>query len=272
MKHSISFQLNRALEVPSAGGKLPRLINLGLMALILLNVVAVIAHTVPEIQQDVGPFLNLFGAASMAVFTLEYVVRLWVAPLQERFEHPFWGRVKMIFSPLMLVDLITLFPFYIPALAWLDLRFLRTLRLFHLSLTFKTVRQSESVKSIQHVLKSKKMDVFVTMFVALVVLVIGSCIMYFVEREAQPQSFGTIPQALWWGVITISTIGYGDIHPITPLGKMVGSLMALSAIGIIALPAGVLSSILAEEVRRLHHRRRHCPHCGQSLTEDTSAD
>ena len=173
----------------------------------------------------------------------------------------------------MLLDLAVILPLVLTwtmgiNCLWLDLRFLRIIRLLELSLAFKTVRQSESVKTLLHVIRSKKIDVLMTVCVALSVLLIGSGCMYFLEREAQPNSFGTFPKALWWGVITISTIGYGDVHPITTVGKIVGCIMAFCAIGIIALPAGVFSSIFAEEIRQIHQRRQHhqhehsCPSCG----------
>jgi voltage-gated potassium channel len=293
MKHQMRHNLYRVLDTRVFHSGYSKILKLFWMLVIGLNILGQIISTDPRIEPEAIERLQLFQMLSLSLFTLEWGLRLWVLP-----EHPDWprhhhnpdktnspeksgpkqaGRLPFILSfltsPLILLDLAVILPLLVTVTMglnclWLDLRFLRIIRLLELSLAFKTVRQSESVKTLLHVIRSKKIDVLMTVCVALSVLLIGSGCMYFLERDAQPNSFGTFPKALWWGVITISTIGYGDVHPITTMGKIVGCIMAFCAIGIIALPAGVFSSIFAEEIRQIHQRRQHhqadhtCPSCG----------
>jgi len=131
----------------------------------------------------------------------------------------------------------------------LDLRFIRAVRLFRLFRLFKMGRYSKAVFIFKKVLKEKKEELVLVIFVVLLLLIIFSSLMYFIEKEAQPEAFSSIPEAMWWGIITLTTVGYGDVYPITPLGKILGALIAFLGIGMFALPAGILGSGLVEVVR-----------------------
>jgi len=128
-------------------------------------------------------------------------------------------------------------------------------------------RYSEALKTFGIVLKRRKEELLMAVFSVLILLVIASSLMYFVENEAQPEAFSSIPVAMWWGVVTLTTVGYGDVYPITAAGKLLGAIMALLGIGMFALPAGILASGFAEEIQRRQKKRRICPHCGKDIDE-----
>lgn len=125
----------------------------------------------------------------------------------------------------------------------------------------------KSMRLIQNVLTGKKKEFFITIFSVLILLVLSSSLMYFVEREAQPEKFTSIPAAMGWGTATLTTIGYGDMYPITPLGKFLGGFIALLGIGLFALPAGILASGFAGEIQKREKKDKFCPHCGGKIGE-----
>jgi voltage-gated potassium channel len=162
-------------------------------------------------------------------------------------------------------DFMSFAPFYI---AWLplDLRFLRILRLLRLLRVLKLGRYSTSMSLVARVFKRKWPDLAAALIVLLVMLVLASSLMYYVERDVQPVAFSSIPAAMWWGVATFTTVGYGDVYPQTPLGKMLGSVIAVLGIAFFALPAGILASGFSEERERhsTGNRDSVCPHCGRA--------
>lgn len=153
-------------------------------------------------------------------------------------------------TPLAMIDLFAILPFYLPMIIPLDLRFIRAVRLFRLFRLFKIGRYSKALSLLKKVLKDKKEELILIIFVVFLLLIIFSSLMYFIEKEAQPEAFSSIPEAMWWGIITLTTVGYGDVYPITPLGKILGALIAFLGIGMFALPAGILGSGLVEVVRK----------------------
>lgn len=204
----------------------------------------------------------------MSVFTIEYILRLWTCTADDRFRSPIKGRIRFAATPLALVDLMAILPFYLEIIMLiraLDLRFIRALRLFRLFRLFKMGRYSEALKTLGNVLKQKKEELFITVFAILILLITASSLMYFVEKDAQPEAFSSILAAMWWGVSTLTTVGYGDIYPITAIGKFLGALIALLGIGMFALPAGILASGFAEEMQKKRGKRRICPHCGKDI-------
>src|SRR5688572_7999302 len=158
-----------------------------------------------------------------------------------------------------IVDLLAVAPFYL-AFIHLDLRVLRALRLFRV---LKLTRYSRSLQMLASVLRAKRGELAVTLFAIVLALLMASSLIYYVERDHQPDKFESIPAAMWWGVATLSTVGYGDVYPITALGKLIGALVALLGIGLFALPAGILGSGFIEEIQR-SRTKAICPHCGRS--------
>jgi voltage-gated potassium channel len=132
-------------------------------------------------------------------------------------------------------------------------------------------RYSESLRTVTRVIRSKKEQLSVAVFVVAIMLVVASSAMYYLEHEAQPKTFSSIPAAMWWGVVTLTTAGYGDIYPVTTLGKVVGAMIALLGVGLFALPAGILASGFAEELRDRREEKQICPHCGRAIDEPRRA-
>ncbi len=259
---------NRLYEELFPGSNLlvNRVYNIGMMVLIFLNVVAVILETEQSLFSSYRYYFEVFDIFSVFVFAVEYMVRLWVCTEDPRYRHPVTGRVRYALEFLTLVDLFSFLPFFLPFVS-VDLRFIRSVRLIRLFRVFKIGRYSDSLNTLTRVIKSKKEELFVTLYAGLILLVIASSFMYLVEHKAQPENFSSIPDAMWWGAVTLTTVGYGDVYPKTLLGKMLGALIAMLGIGLFALPAGIIASGFASELQTKSKKVLKCPYCGKDIEE-----
>jgi voltage-gated potassium channel len=265
MSQKIKKRIFEILEIASTYDLASRTFDIFIITLISLNTLAVILETVKSLFFQFANFFRTFEIFSVSVFTIEYLLRLWTCTSDSRFRRPFKGRIKFVITPLALVDLMAILPFYLPMIIPLDLRFIRAVRLFRIFRLFKMGRYSKSLKTFGDVLKEKKEELIITMFVVSILLIIASSLMYFVENEAQPEAFSSIPEAMWWGVATLTTVGYGDVYPVTPLGKFLGAIIAILGIGMFALPAGILGSGFVGQIQRRRKKRIICPHCGRDI-------
>ncbi len=172
-----------------------------------------------------------------------------------------------------LIDLAAILPFYLPMIINLDLRFLRILRLTRIFRILKINRYTESLEMIKVVLYKKKEELGVTTFVTFLLLLFSSSLMYYIETEAQPEAFPNIIASFWWGVATLTTVGYGDVYPITVIGKILSGIIALLGIGLVALPTGIISSGFMDEMNqkrkseREYKKKNYCPYCGEELNK-----
>ena len=251
-----------------------KIINYVLVALIILNVLSVIFETVESFYNRYWSVLWMFEVFSVEIFTLEYAARLWVCNLDERYQGAVIGRLRYILSPMALIDLFAIAPFYLPLLIPMDMRFLRALRLFRLFRLFKLSRYSESMAMFGRIARDRKEDLVITVFIIVIVLILSSAMMYYAEHDAQPEKFDNIPDTMYWGIITLATVGYGDIYPITALGRFFSTIIALAGIAMFALPAGIIGSSFIEERQKSREKaaekKNHgdiCPHCGKHLHE-----
>jgi voltage-gated potassium channel len=253
------------VELPSSSDLTSRLFVIFIMTLIVFNVAAVMLETVEELARPFARVFTLLEDFSVAVFTFEYALRLWACTSDPRYAGSFRGRLRYALSPLALIDLIAVLPFYMEFLPF-DLRFVRSLRLFRLLRIFKLARYSASLRTLDDVVRSKKEELLVTVFFVVIMLIFASSAMYYAENEAQPDKFSSIPASMWWGVATLTTVGYGDVFPVTPLGKLLGAVIAILGVGLFALPTGILASGFTEEMRKQRSRESmHCPHCGLEI-------
>ncbi len=237
------------LDVGRKDDKLSEYADIALITLISLNVLAVIIESVPEIYAAAPGFFNSFEVFSVIVFTIEYVFRVWSAPEhpEAKFRHPLWGRLRFMLTPMQLLDLIVILPFYLVFFVQVDLRMLRVLRLLRV---FRLTRYSSSMGLLMQVLKEEGRNIGAALFVLFLLIIMAASLAFLAEQEAQPVAFGSIPAALWWAVVTMTTIGYGDVVPITVLGRICGAVIGIISVGMVALPAGLLASGFSEALRR----------------------
>lgn len=220
-----------------------------IIALVVANIIAFLLSTVPEISAGHGDTLERFEIFSVLVFTFEYVARIWAAaefPFS-RGETSWQTRFKYAMRPLQLIDLIVILPFYLSFLFAIDLRVLRILRLFRL---LKLARYSPAMQSLVVVVSNERRALFGALLLMICLLLFASTGIYFVEHKAQPEVFGSVPAAMWWAVATLTTVGYGDVTPITPLGKIFGGLVMIFGLGMFALPIGIMATGFSQESHR----------------------
>jgi len=263
--------LYRILET-SAGKRrgVSFIFNLLLISIITLNAIAIVLHTVPEYNQRFVRLFYDFELFSVIFFTIEYILRLWVCVEQDKYRHWFWGRLRYMVSGSALIDFLAIFPFYFSLFAT-DLAIVRILRLFRIFRLFRISRYSHAFRLIQNVVADKKEELILSTILVIFMLIIVSSVMYYVEHPAQPDKFSSIPATMWWGVSAMTTVGYGDIHPITPLGKLLGGIAAIMGIGLFALPTGILVSGFNEHIRvQKKPKVTYCPHCGKEISVTTN--
>lgn len=250
---------------PEPDSRIGKAVSLSVTTLIILNIVALVLETVDEIH-DLSPrAFWFFETVSVAVFTVEYLIRVWSSVADPKYSGQILGRLRFIVTPLALADLIAILPFYAALLNLfgIDLRVLRAARL--VGRAARLGHYSSGLRTLGRVVQAKKNDLFTVVGVLSLLLLLASSLMYYAENDAQPDDFSSIPEAMWWGIITLTTVGYGDASPITAAGRALAGLMAVLGIGLFALPAGILGSGFIEEIQRRKSEGTLCPHCGERL-------
>ena len=259
-------KIYKILEPAFDGDQSSKAFDIFLILVIFLNVLAVILESVESIGVAYSGFFKMFSLFSVGFFSIEYLMRLWTCTENKKFEKPVTGRFRYALTPLALIDFLVLVPFYLPLFFQVDLRILRVLRLLRLFTLFKLTRYSSSLKLISTVVREKKEELVVTFAVTMILLVFASGIIFFLENEKQPGAFSSIPAAMWWGVATMTTVGYGDIYPITAIGKFFGGFVAILGLGTFSLPAGIIAYGFIEEIQKKRYRPSSCPHCGKEVS------
>jgi len=242
-------EVHDVLEVGGDAHPMGRVVNGFIIVLIFLNAIAFAADTVPELAGRYRWEFAAFNAFSVIVFTVEYALRIWSAveiPMLSRL--PRWqARLRYAMRPMMIIDLLAFLPWYLHWLYPLDLRLLRVFRLFRLLML---VRYSPALQTLGRVVTDEYRALLGALLVILILLLFASSGMYLIERHMQPDKFGSIPQAAWWALATLTTVGYGDVVPVTPLGKLLGGVMMLLGVGMIALPVAIIATGFSQESTR----------------------
>lgn len=243
------FRLYRLLESAGPGNRPGQIIEALLIVLITINVIAVVLESVPDIGARYATLFRWIEWVSVALFTIEYAARLWVAP-----EHPPYrmlsataARGRHALDPYMVIDLLAILPFYLQVLIGIDLR---VLRLFRIIRFFKLVRYSAGLRSLLRAIRLEWRALVASLVVILGLLLTAAALLHIVEGEVQPDAFGSIPASLWWAVVTLTTVGYGDVVPITALGRTIAGFVMLGGLAMFALPLGIVASAFAHEVHR----------------------
>ena len=204
-----------------------------------------------NISNIYGNSLFVFEAISIYVFSFEYLYRIYLSFRKNKFK----GVFKYIFSVYGLIDLISILPFYLNQFVKLDGRFFRILRLFRLTRIFKLGRDSESLKLFIKALTAVKSELKFTLFLSILTILFSASAIYYLEHDAQPEKFSSITESVWWATVSLATVGYGDVYPITPGGKIFASIISLIGIGVVAIPTGIISASFVEEIHSINRSK-----------------
>lgn len=301
---SIRERIFNVIDEDARSYRPSRIFNGMIVFLIVLNVVAIIFESDDNLALTYGWVFDQIELWSVLVFGLEYLLRLITADFIYKGKKGYRPFFRYIVSPLAVIDLLAILPSlliivapYISPLApYLDFRVIRLLRTMRLLRIFKITRYSASLRLIVDVFKEKGRDLAVTIFITFILIVISSTLMYYVEHEAQEEQFPNILATFWWAVATLTTVGYGDVYPITAVGKLLSGVIAILGIGMVALPTGILSSAFVDRMamrkdkesaakmeaetlkkqkledilngKNINQNTPYCAHCGKELGPD----
>lgn len=254
------------LSIDEGEDRISRAVDTVLLILILSNVAALVIVTDESIHRMAPGFFYYFELVSFSIFAIEYALRLWSCTEDPEYAHPLFGRLKFAKQPLMIADAVAVASYFIlfALPSGMDLGALRALRL--VSRFALLARYSSGLQALWSALSARRNELLGVVSVVGALLVLASSLMYYIEQSAQPDKFSSIPETMWWSIITLTTVGYGDVAPVTPGGRLLAGVIALLGIGIFALPAGILGSEFMEHVnRRRSPALASCPECGFDL-------
>ena len=247
---SLRHRVYLILDAGPTAGRLGAVYEVALSVLIIANVLAVTLASVPDLYAAYAAVFDGFEVFSVAVFTVEYGLRLWAAPEDPRFTRlaPAEARLRYAVNPLMLIDLLAFAPAYIDLLVpSVDLRMLRLFRLLRL---LKIIRYSPALTTFSQVIVSERRALIGTLLLLLCVMCFSAEAMHLVEGTVQPKLFGTLPDAMWWAIATLTTVGYGDAIPVTAIGKIVAAITMILGLGLFALPVGIVVTSFVDQIHR----------------------
>ena len=247
----IQANVLRVLEPAALGDRTSRIWDLSLFSLVVLNLIAVALESVPTLQMSYGTWLYNFELFSVVVFSVEYIARVWSAPAKRGVDFtdsPLKSRVRYIFSFYGLIDLVAILPFYIQALfPGLDLRVLRALRLLRI---LKLNHYNSALDDLFGAIVEEKKSFVTTLYIFSVAFVLSSSLIYYAEHKVQPEDFRSIPDAMYWSIITLTTVGYGDVSPITVFGKGIAAITAIFGVVVVALLTGIVANAFNKQMER----------------------
>jgi len=241
----------RILEPAVLDDKASRLWDISLFSLVILNLVAVALESVPGLQSRYGNSFYNFELFSVIVFSIEYIARVWSAPAKKEVDvssSPVKARLRYIFSFYGLIDLVAILPFYIQAFfPGLDLRVLRALRLLRI---LKLNHYNSALDDLFGAIMEEKKSFMTTLYIFSVAFVLSSSLIYYAEHKVQPEAFRSIPDAMYWSIITLTTVGYGDVSPITVFGKSIAAITAIFGVVVVALLTGIVANAFNAQMAR----------------------
>lgn len=246
------FLRKRCHEILDGGSqhdRLSRLVHRGLVILILVSVTAVILESVPWLLARYGMFFHGIEIFAATIFTLEYGLRLWAAVDYPPLRHvsPWKARLLYAVQPSLIVDLLAILPFYLALVGPSDFQ---VLLIFRLVRFFKLARYSPGMRSLLESVRAEKRALLACLVILGGLMIVTATLMHVVESAAQPEKFGSIPEAMYWSIITLTTVGYGDIHPVTNAGKLVAGVTAILGLVMLSLPVGIIATSFAEVIHR----------------------
>ena len=224
-------------------------VHRSLIALVMASVCSVVLETVPELNRDDHLIFLTIEVLAIGIFTLEYVLRVWSAPDHTPYAdmHPWRARLKFILTASAMIDLISIAPFYLGFFVPADLRILILFRLLRF---FKLARYSPGLRSLFAAIEAERKALLASAVVLFGLVLLAATAMHLAEHEAQPDRFGSIPQSMWWAIVTLTTVGYGDAVPVTLIGRVIAGLTMLMGLMMLALPIGIISQAFADQIHR----------------------
>ena len=248
-------RVHEILDVAQPNDTASRITDWALMALVALNIVAVVMESVDSVYERYAFGFFVFELISVGVFSIEYLLRVWSVAEEGSGRYGDLGpnrrRIRWATSPLAIADLLAILPFYLQAFFAIDLRFLRTLRLLRV---LKLTRYSPAMGMILDVVRHERHSFSTAFFLLCTLLILVAAGIFLAEHQAQPEVFGSIPAAMWWSVITLTTVGYGDVTPVTTLGKIFAASVSIVGVCLVALPTSIMASGFANAHRRRQER------------------
>ena len=242
-------------EAWRGGGTSP--LNAVVVGLITLNVFLLILETEPSVRESYGSVLTWMELTFLALFGLEYLTRVWVAGERPRYQG-LSGRLRYMVRPYPIIDLLAILPGVV-SLGGVDSSAFRALRILRIIRYARFGGFSVAVDLVVEVFLSRKFELLVSLLLIVILVLGGATGIYLMEGATQPETFGSVPRALWWSVVTITTVGYGDTVPVTPGGKIVAAFLTLLGIAAVAIPTGILAAAFTDVVQRRKERRAEAP-------------
>ena len=262
---SFRERLHQLVSMEHNADRASRTFSYVLAGLILTNILGTVLESVPSFRVQFGSELSVFNTISIVLFTIEYMARIWSAS-------PRWSvRLRYAARPMLIIDLLAILPWYLPLLG-VDLRVLRLFRLLRVIRLLDLGGYASAHRVLRHMLRASRFELLMTLNLVGTLMLISSSAIYYVERHVQPEHFGSIPASMWWAVVTLTTVGYGDVYPITTGGRVLGAIIASLGIGVFALPTAILGGAFMDALkeRRAGRKEGVCPHCGRGEPSSTS--
>ena len=274
---SLRTKVFRVIQPDSTGYWPSQLFDWAITALILLSVASVFVVTL-DLPSSVSRALMVFEGIASVVFTVEYSLRIWTAPELYPDRSSWSARARYVVSGMALIDLLAILPFWIPMVLPGSMLGMRAFRLVRLLRIFKLNRYFDAMAMIGEVVREKRRELIGSIFFVAILMLVSSLLVYAVEHDAQPEAFRNAFSGLWWAVATLTTVGYGDIYPVTAAGRVFGAVIALLGIGMVAIPTSILSSGLLDHMAKRRETEKAfvgnaehqiCPHCGKPISSQT---
>jgi voltage-gated potassium channel len=223
--------------------------------LVLLNVVAIILESFDSIDKEYLLEFDVFEIFTVFVFSVEFLCRLWVADIRYPSKNKWLPYKRFLMTPMAWIDLLAILPFFVPFFIQVDLRHIRILRIVRLLRVFNLSKYSHSLRLINRIIIEKRQELTATLLLFFSVLIVSATLIYWLEKEVQPDKFPSILHACWWAVVTLTTIGYGDVYPMTPLGQFLGAVVGILGVIITAIPVGIISSGFVQKMDETNYKK-----------------
>jgi voltage-gated potassium channel len=263
---SLRHRIGHALHEPATARGWARRFNQLLTFFIVATVVAMVINTIPEVDPRVHAVLDVLENVSFVVFAVEYVLRVWSAVEIPRFRSRFSTRLKYCIRFLPLVDLAVLLSYFAP----FDLRFLRLLRIVRLLRVLHLAAYEAPLRAIGRGIAARRHLLVIAIVAMMTTMFFAAAGMYYIENDAQPKQFPSIPATMWWAIMTLTTVGYGDVYPITPLGKLFAAVIATCGIAVFAMPMAIVTAAILEVKPDEMSRNRSGESDAKKLTNNSS--